>query len=62
VHPLSTAIPAVPFSLYTLQFEGRHPDDENTIVVSATDLAENFTAYQPIKADRPEAHTPNETE
>jgi hypothetical protein len=60
VQPESIGVPAAPFLLYTLRYQGRHPDDENTIVVSAADLADNFTAYQPIKADRPDAHTPNE--
>ena len=59
----SAATPAPPaFDLFTLKFEGRHPEDENTIVVSAADLADNFTIYQPIQADRPTAHKPsNET-
>lgn len=50
----STATPAPPeFYLYTLRFEGRHPDDENVIVVSDNDLAEDFTLYEPIKATTP---------
>lgn len=50
----SSATPAPPaFDLYTLRFEGRHPDDENVIVVSESDLAEGFTIYEPIKAATP---------
>jgi hypothetical protein len=57
----SNATPEPPaFALYTLRFQGRHPEDENTILVGEHDLRDNFTRYEPIQSDRPEAHKPNE--
>ena len=38
-----------PVELLTLKFEGQHPDNENTIVVSGSDFRQNFEAYDPIK-------------
>jgi len=46
-----------PFALFTLAFQGRHPEDENTIVVSAHDLSTNFSQYDPLKADTPTKST-----
>ena len=46
-----------PVEMLTLKFEGRHPEDENTIFVSLSDLLENFEVYEPLKVAKADGQT-----
>jgi len=52
-------LPQYEFEMVTLCFQGKSPDDEDTIVTTGRDFLESFEPYNPIKAD---THTKTQPE